>query len=158
MILGMTIPVFVHVVLSLVGIFAGFVVVVGLLTGRSLRGWTALFLATTIATSVTGFFLPAQGFMPSHALGILSLVALSLAVAARYRFHLAGSWRWLYVVGALVSQYFNVLVLVIQSFQKVPALQNLASMQVVAQLVVLAGFIAIGILAVKRFHVAPALV
>ncbi len=118
---------------------------------------TALFLGTTIATSVTGFFLPADRFMPSHAVAILSLVALAVAVLALYRFHLAGNWRWLYVVSAVIAQYFDVLVLVLQSFQKAPALKGLSPstaqpLLVVTQLVVLAVFLTIGILGVKQFQ------
>jgi hypothetical protein len=161
MILGMTIPVFVHVLLSLIGIATGLVVVLGLLNGQPMGRWTALFLATTIATSVTGFFLPAKGFMPSHVLGILSLVTLTLAVVARYAFHLAGPWRWLYVVGAVISEYFNVFVLVAQAFKHVPALTALAPTQseppfAVAQLILLVVFVALGVLAVKRFRAMPA--
>ena len=117
---------FVHVVLSLVGIGSGFVVMFGLLQAKRMDGWTALFLATTVATSVTGFFLPADHFLPSHAVGILSLLALAAAILGRYFYHLAGAWRWVYVVGAVIAQYFDVFVLIVQSFRKVPVLEALA--------------------------------
>ncbi len=147
----------VHVGLSLVGIGAGFVVLYGLLTAKRLSGWTAIFLATTVATSVTGFFLPADHFMPSHALGIISLVALAAAIAALYSFRLAGAWRWAYVVSAVISLYLNVFVLIVQSFLKVPQLKAIAPTQseppfLVSQLVVLAVFVVLGILAVRRFR------
>src|SRR5713101_4915458 len=102
----------VHVVLSLVGILSGFVVVFGLIAAKQLKGWTALFLATTVATSLTGFLFPFHKLLPSHVVGIVSLVVLAIAIAARYRFHLAGAWRPIYVVGAAVALYFNVFVLV----------------------------------------------
>jgi hypothetical protein len=100
---GMTISTFtsVHVVLSLVGILSGFVVLFGLLGGKRLDGWTALFLASTVATNVTGFLFPVDHFLPSHAVGIISLVILAVAILARYALHLAGAWRWIYVVGAV---------------------------------------------------------
>jgi len=159
MILGMTTSTFalVHVLLSLVGIGSGLIVVFGLLTGKRLDGWTALFLVTTVATSVTGFFFPFEHLLPSHKVGIVSLVVLAVAILARYVFHLAGAWRRTYVVSAVIALYFNVFVAVVQAFLKVPALNALAPRQkeppfLVAQLVVLALFIVLGILAVKRFH------
>src|SRR5258708_31161880 len=101
MIFGMTIATFtaVHVVLSLVGILSGFVVLFGLLGGKRLDGWTALFLTTTVLTSVTGFGFPFEHLLPSHKVGIISLVVLAIAIAARYTFHLAGAWRSIYTVG-----------------------------------------------------------
>jgi uncharacterized membrane protein SirB2 len=159
MIFGMTTETFtlVHVVISLAGIGSGLVVVFGLLAGKRLDGWTALFLVTTVATSVTGFGFPFDHLLPSHKVGIISLVVLAIAILARYVFHLAGAWRWIYVVCAVIALYLNVFVLVVQAFEKVPALQALAPTQkeppfLVAQLVVLAIFIALGIFAVKRFH------
>src|SRR5216683_143878 len=102
MILGMTTATYtlLHVLISLVGIGSGLIVLWGLLTSKRLDGWTALFLATTVATSVTGFGFPFHHLLPSHIVGILSLVVLAVAIAARYRFHLAGAWRLIYVVGA----------------------------------------------------------
>ena len=111
-----------HVLLSLLGIAAGFVVMFGLVTSQRFDRWTAVFLAATVATSVTGFGFPADHFTPGHAIGILSLVVLAPAIVARYVRHLAGSWRWVYVVGAVVAQYLDVFVLIVQSFLKVPAL------------------------------------
>jgi hypothetical protein len=150
-----------HVALSLVGIATGFVVVYGLLTGRRLDGWTAVFLATTVATSVTGYFFPVHHFMPSHAVGILSLLVLAVAIVARYRRHLAGNWRWIYVVGAMIGLYLNFFVLIVQSFAKVPALKALAPTQSeplfkVTQLVALGAFVALTIVAAIRFRTEPA--
>lgn len=146
-----------HVALSLLGIAAGFVVVWGFLTARRLDAWTAVFLAATILTSVTGFLFPIERFTPAHAVGILSLVALGLAVAARYAGRLAGRWRTTNVVAALISQYFNFAVLIIQSFQKVPVLNALAPTQselpfLITQLVALALFVGLTVASLIRFH------
>lgn len=147
----------IHVALSLIGIVSGLVVLYGLLTGMALGGWTALFLATTILTSITGFPLPPFGFDPPRAVGVLSLILLAIAVGAHYLFHLAGVWRWVYVVTATVALYLNCFVLVIQGFLKVPALHELAPTQseppfLVAQGAVLILFIVLGFLAVRKFH------
>jgi hypothetical protein len=151
----------IHVLISLVGIASGFVVMYGLLAGKPLRSWTAWFLATTVATSVTGFFFPFHGFTPAYAVGAISLVVLAVAILARYSFHLVGAWRWIYVVSSLSALYFNVFVLVVQVFQKVPALKALAPTQseppfLVTQLIVLTLFIVLGILAAIRFRIGPA--
>jgi hypothetical protein len=150
----------VHVVLSLIGIASGLIVLYGLLTGRALRSWTALFLATTILTSVTGFPLPPFGFDPPRAVGTLSLVLLAIAVLALYASRLAGAWRWIYVATAVASLYLNVFVGVVQAFMKVPSLHALAPTQseppfAVTQGVVLLIFVALGILAAIGFHPAP---
>jgi len=153
----MTTYTLVHVVISLIGIGSGLVVVVGLLASRHLDGWTALFLVSTVATSATGFGFPFDHLLPSHIVGLLSLVVLALAIVARYARHLAGAWRWIYVVSAVVALYFNVFVLVVQAFLKVPALSALAPTQseppfLITQLVVLLLFAALGFVAVRRFH------
>jgi len=162
MVWGMTISTFtfVHVLLSLVGIGSGFVVMFGLLTGKRLDGWTALFLATTVATSVTGFGFPVDHLLPSHKVGIISLVVLAVAILARYARHLAGAWRRIYVVCAAVALYLNVFVGVVQSFLKVPALTAMAPKQtepafVITQLVVLALFIVLTIVVTKRVSREP---
>ncbi|MFZ0635487.1 MAG: hypothetical protein WA755_09230 [Candidatus Acidiferrales bacterium] len=161
MVLGMTTFTFVHVLLSLIGILSGFVVAYGLLTANRLDGWNILFLVTTVLTSVTGFMFPFHKFLPSHALGILSLIALAIAIYARYSRHLAGGWARAYAITAVIALYFNVFVLIAQAFMKVPALHMLAPTQseppfLVAQLVNMALFIVLGIFAAKRFHIAPA--
>jgi hypothetical protein len=162
MMLGMSLSTFtlVHVILSLVGICSGIVVVYGLLTGTRLDGWTALFLVSTAATSVTGFGFPFDHLLPSHIVGIISLVALAVAIVARYALHLAGAGRWMYVVGAMLALYLNVFVLIVQSFEKVPALKDLAPTQseppfLAAQLVILALFVVLSVFAVKKFRIQP---
>jgi len=157
MIFGMTSFTFVHVVLSLVAIISGFVVMLGLLAGKRLDGWTVLFLVTTVATSVTGFGFAFDHLLPSHVVGIVSLVALAVAIVARYLFDLAGAWRWIYVAGAAVSLYLNVFVLIVQSFLKIPSLKMMAPTQseppfVVAQLVALALLVLLGIVAAVQFR------
>jgi hypothetical protein len=145
-----------HVVLSLAGIFAGFVVLFALLSARQSNGRTATFLWTTLATSVTGFLFPFHKFMPSHAVGIVSLLVLAVTVPALYVFHLAGPWRRTYVVGAVIALYLNVFVLIAQFFMKIPALKVLAPTQLEppflgTQVVVMLIFIVLGVLAAKRF-------
>jgi hypothetical protein len=147
----------VHVVLSLIGIGAGVGVALGMLSSKRLPRWTALFLATTILTSVTGFFFPFDGIKPSHVFGIISLPLLALAVLGLYVFRLAGRWRWIYVVTSLVALYLNAFVAVVQAFLKIPFLTPLAPTQseppfAVAQLVLLAAFVWLGYLAVRAFR------
>jgi hypothetical protein len=151
----------VHVVISLIGIGSGLVVMFGLLASKRLDRWTALFLVSTVATSVTGFFFPFHGFTPAIAVGIISLVILALAIFARYGRRLAGAWRWIYVVAAMVAQYLNVFVLIVQLFQKVPTLKAMAPTQseppfLLTQLVVLALFIVLTFVAAIKFRVGPA--
>lgn len=159
MILGLTASTYTiaHVFLSLVGIGSGLVVLAGLIAAQRREGWTAVFLATTVATSVTGFGFPFDHLLPSHIVGIVSLVVLAVAILARYASRLAGAWRSVYVVCAVLALYFNVFVLVVQAFLKVPALHALAPTQgeppfAVAQGLVLVLFLALGTLAAKRFR------
>lgn len=157
MIFGMTTLTFVHVVLSLIGILTGFVVVYGLLSSKRMDGWTALFLASTVATSVTGFFFPFHGITPGDVFGILSLIVLPIAMFARYGRNLAGGWRRTYVITAMIALYLNVFILIVQLFEKVPALKALAPTQSeppfkVTQLVVLVLFVVLTIAAAKRFR------
>lgn len=147
----------VHVVLSLIGIFSGFVMMFGLFAAKRLDGWTAVFLASTVLTSVTGFLFPFHHFLPSHALGIVSLVVLGLAILARYGRHLAGGWRRTYVVSAMIAFYLNVFVLIAQAFMKVPALKAMAPTQseppfLVTQVVVMVIFVVLAIFAAMRFR------
>lgn len=106
----------VHVAISLAGILSGLVVLFGLIGGKRLDGWTAVFLSTTIATSVTGFFFPFHGVTPGIVIGILSLIVLAIAVVARYQRQMAGGWRKTYVISSALALYFNVFVLVVQLF------------------------------------------
>jgi len=144
-----------HTAISLVAIVAGFVVVWGFASGK-LSGWTGLFLATTAATSITGFLFPFHGIKPAHILGIISLLVLIPTVLA-YRRRMAGHWRWILVLGGVVSLYLNFFVLIVQAFEKVPVLNALAPTQSeppfqVAQGLGLALFIGLGILSMKKFR------
>ncbi|HKB97306.1 MAG TPA: hypothetical protein VKD23_00835 [Terriglobales bacterium] len=157
MILGMTTLTFVHVVISLVGILSGLVVLFGLIAGKGLDGWTALFLVTTVATNLTGYMFPFHKLLPSHVVGGISLVVLAIAILARYSRHLAGGWRRTYVISAVIALYLNVFVLIVQLFEKVPALNALAPTQSeppfkITQVVVMAVFVVLGILAVRGFR------
>ena len=148
---------FVHVALSLVGLATGFVVIWGMLNARPLDRWTAVFLASTLLTSLTGFLFPIHGFTPGIALGLISLPVLGLAIFARYGRRLAGPWRKVYVITAVVAQYLNFFVLIVQSFMKIPGLHDLAPTQSeppfqITQGVILAAFIILGIMAARRFR------
>jgi hypothetical protein len=159
MILGMTTATFtaVHVVLSLIGILAGLLAVYGLIQGTLWAGWTHLFLLTTVLTSLTGYLFPVEHLLPSHVIGAISLVVLAMAMVALYGMNLKGGWRRTYVISAVIALYLNVFVLVAQSFMKVPALHALAPKGseppfAIAQLIVLAVFVWLGIQAVKHFR------
>src|SRR6187397_2023612 len=159
MIAGLSIDNFtnLHVAISLVGIVSGLIVLAGMLRARRLPGWTALFLVTTILTSVTGFMFPISGFTPGIVFGLISIVILVIALAALYLKQLSGAWRWIYVTTALAALYLNVFVLIVQSFQKVPALQKLAPTQseppfLIAQGAALIAILILGALAVRRFR------
>jgi len=149
-----------HVGLSLIGIAAGLFVLAGLLQSQRRDGWTAIFLTTTAATSITGFMFPFHGVTPGIVFGIISLALLAVAIPARYRFHLAGAWRPAYVITSLLALYFNVFVLIVQLFRRVPALKELAPTQseppfALAQLAVLLVFLVLGTLATIRFRTEP---
>jgi hypothetical protein len=163
MILGMSTATytFLHVLISLIGIGSGLVVMFGFITGKRLDNLTAVSLTTTVLTSVTGFGFPFNHLLPSHKLGIISLLVLAIAIPARYVFYLAGSWRWIYVVGASTALYLNVFVLIAQLFMKVPELKALVPRQseppfLVAQLLVFLIFAGLTILAAKRLDLQPA--
>ena len=154
---GLAIYTLVHVLISLIGIGAGLIVLYGLLRSERMDGWTAIFLLFTAATSLTGFFFPFHGVTPGIIVGILSLIVLAAAVAARYGFHLAGAGRAIYVGCAIAALYFNVFVFVVQAFQKIPALHALAPKGseppfAIAQGLVLIFFIGAGIASVRKFH------
>lgn len=162
MILGMSLATFtlVHTAISLIAIATGLVAMVGLLTSKPMPGWSAVFLLTTILTSVTGFFFPFAQLLPSHMVGILSLVLLAAAVAALYGFGLAGAWRPVYIVTAMVSLYLNVFVLIVQAFQKVGPLRELAPNGneppfLAAQGLALLSFALVIIAALRRYHPVP---
>ena len=159
MIIGLSIYDFtlLHVAITLVAIASGLVVLFGMLGAHGMPGWTALFLVTTILTSVTGFMFPIQGFTPALGVGVISMVVLATALLALYGRHLAGAWRWIYVATTVTALWFNVFVLIVQSFQKISALHALAPTQseppfLIAQGVVLAAFLVLGIMAASRFR------
>jgi hypothetical protein len=162
MVLGMSLSTFtlVHVLISLVGIASGLLVLYGLIKGKRFDGATAIFLVTTVLTSLTGFLFPFTHLLPSHVVGIISLLALAVAIVARYPLHLEGAWRSIYVVSAVFALYLNVFVLVVQSFLKIPAVHALAPTQkeppfLIVQLIVLAIFVVLGVFAVKGFRAGP---
>jgi hypothetical protein len=167
MILGLSLSTFVlvHVIISLIGIVAGFIVMFGMLGSNRMPGWTAIFLLLTILTSATGFLIPpllSDKLLPSHIIGILSLVLLAIACFALYGQKLAGSWRWIYVLTALISLYLNTFVLVIQSFLKVGPLHALAPSVppseppfAIVQGIVLVFFVIMIIGAIRRFRPMP---
>ena len=147
----------IHVVVSLIAILFGLLVLYGLLSARLSTGWTAIFLVTTILTSLTGFPLAPFGFDPPRAVGVISLVLLAVAAAAYYAFQLAGAWRWIFVGAAVTALYLNVFVLIVQSFMKAPFLKALAPTQseppfVATQAVALLAFVALGVCAIRRFR------
>ena len=159
MILGMSVGAFtvLHVIITLVAIGSGLIVVGGMFASHRLPITTALFLFTTALTSVTGFLFPIQGFTPALGVGVVACVILAVALFALYKEHLAGAWRWIYVITAVVSLYLNVFILVVQSFMKVSDLNVLAPMQTeppfaVTQAAVLAIFILITLIAVIKFR------
>jgi hypothetical protein len=167
MILGMSLATFtmVHVIISLIAIVSGILVLFGILGSSRMPGLTAIFLLFTILTSATGFLIPpllSEKLLPSHMIGILSLVLLAIACIALYGMQLAGAWRWIYAVTAMVSLYLNIFVLIIQGFLKVPALTALAPgnppsgpVFAVVQGVVLLFFVLVIIGAIRRFRPTP---
>ena len=167
MILGMSLSTFttVHVIISLIAIVSGIIVMFGLLGSNRMPGMTPIFLLFTILTSATGFLIPpllSEKLLPSHMIGILSLVLLLIACIALYVMKLSGPWRWIYVVTAMVSLYLNIFVLIIQAFLKVPALTELAPgnppsgpVFAVIQGLVLVFFVIVIIGAVRRFRPMP---
>ncbi len=163
MILGLSVQTFtlIHVLISLVGIVSGVVVLIAMIANARLNGVTALFLATTVATSATGFLFHSKAIGPPHIVGAISLVVLAVALLALYGRHLSGVWRPVYVITAVVALYLNCFVGVVQAFQKLAFLQPLAPTQseppfLVAQVAVLILFIVLGFLAVRRFRPAKA--
>jgi len=151
----------IHTLISLVAIFTGFVVLLGLLAGNRVDRWTKWFLISAVATTITGFFFPFHGITPAIKVGIISSVVLLITIYARYAKHLAGAWRGIYVVGASLALYFNAFVGIVQSFEKIPALTAMAPTQSeppfkLTQFVVLLVSALLAIIAAIRFHTEPA--
>jgi hypothetical protein len=146
-----------HVAISLIAIVAGVAVMYGFLAAKRLDGITLIFLLTTVATSVTGFFFHRDHVLPSHVVGVISLALLAAAIVALYGFHLRGFWRVVFIGGVVASFYLNVFVLIIQGFLKVPSLHALAPTQTEAPFLVIQGlalivFAAVGVLSLLRFR------
>ena len=159
MVLGMSLSAFtmLHVTISLIGIGTGFIVLFGLINGRLLSPWNAVFLVTTILTSLTGFAFPNDKITPGIILGILSIIVLAIALVALYAFHLRGVWRRTYAITAMIALYFNVFVLIAQTFEHVPAFHALAPTGTetpfkVAQLLLLVLFAVLISAAAKKFR------
>jgi hypothetical protein len=147
----------IHTIISVVMLVSGFVVVIGLLRGHIVSRWTELFLATGVLTSVTGFGFTFNGFLPSHGVGIVSLVILAVAILALYVYRLAGKWRWIYATCAVTALYLDFFVGIAQSFNKVTTLHALAPTQAEPPFAYAEGaglliFLAICILAIVRFR------
>ena len=160
MIFGMTPLTFFHVLISLIGILTGIIALLGMIAGKRLNGWTAVFLVTTALTSITGFFFPFHKLLPSHIVGIISLFVLAFAIPARYVKHLEGAWRKVYAITASIALWLNVFVLVAQLFMKVPALHAMAPNGseppfLISQVVVMAVFIVLTIAATIKFRPEP---
>jgi len=151
-----------HVIISLIAIASGVIVLIAMLASHRLVGLTEVFLGTTILTSATGFLFPISGFTPALGTGIASLTVLAVALVALYGRHLHGSWRWIYVAAAVTALWFNVLVLIVQAFLKVPSLHALAPSGneppfVVAQSAALVVLFVLGLIAAFRFRPGRAL-
>ena len=162
MILGMSLATFtaLHVAISLFAIAAGFLCLFGLIAAKRLSSLNAMFLALTALTSITGFLFPLKGITPGIVVGILSMVVLAIATVARSVGHMRGGWRGTYVIAAALALYFNFFVLIVQSFEKVPALHALAPTQTegpfkIAQLLTLIVFAVLTVLAFRRYHPLP---
>jgi hypothetical protein len=145
-----------HVLLSFAGIAAGFIVLYGLLTSQRMSAMTAIFLATTLLTNLTGFVFPFNGFTPAIGVGIIGTLVMAVCLWARYARDMAGRWRGIYVATAVLSLYLNLFVLVVQLFLKVPSLHALAPNGneppfAITQGVLLMASVFIGWLAHRRF-------
>lgn len=159
MILGLSVAAFTatHVLLSLIALLSGVAVLRNLFASRTPAAITALFLATSIATSAGGFLFPSTRLGLGHVVGAVSLVVLLPTVVAIYGFHLAGPWRWIYALGAIGALWLDIVIAVVQSFAKTPLLRPFAfsltaPALLLVQLAVLVLFIVIGARALKRFH------
>ncbi len=146
-----------HTWLSLAALVLGIVLIRNLLASRLNPTLASAFLATAILTSATGFVLPSSGFLPSHIIGIASLFVLGVAAAALFVFGLKGRWTPAFVLGVVIGTYLDAFVAVAQSFMKIPVLRAMAPTGseppfAIAQGVLLMIFIALGVLAVRRFR------
>ena len=146
-----------HVIVSLIAIVSGIGVAYGLIVSRRYERCTFVYMVSTIVTLLTGFFFPYHGFTPAIGIGILCTLIFIPTAIARYTFHMNGIWRPVFIVGSLVLFFFNSLVLIVQSFQKIPALNAFAPNGneppiMVAQAALLVVFLIVGFFSVRRFH------
>ena len=153
-----------HVVITLIAIATSFIVMFGMVSSKAMPGWTAICLLFTVLTSVTGFMFPINGFTAALGTGVISSLLLIVALVALYAKHLTGSWRWIYVVTAVAAFWFNVFVLIVQSFEKLSVLNPAAPIVgppfagsvntafIIAQSVALVIFVVVGFVAAKKFR------
>ena len=152
----------IHIALSFIGIVAGLASMLAMIQGKMPPVLTAIALGSLVLTSATGFPLAPFGLDPPRIVGCVSLLLLAFAIAGLYLFHLAGAWRWVYIVTATAACWLNCFVGIAQTFMKVQFFHALAPTQqeppfAIAQLALLALFIGFGWLGVKRLHVGPML-
>jgi hypothetical protein len=166
MIAGLSIANFtiLHVVITLSAIVSGFVVMFALLSSKRPAGLTVIFWLFTVATTVTGFMFPFNGFTPAIGTGVVATLFFVVGLIAIYIKKCIGAWRWIYVVTMMVSLYLNVFVLITQSFQKLKFLNPAAPMVgppfadptntqfVIAQVATIVFFLVVGFLAVRKFR------
>ena len=144
-------------VISLIAIAAGFVVVAGMIEGKRLPAWTAVFLATTVLTSLTGFLFPFGGITPGIVVGIVFVGAAGLRAVRALHPDLTQAWRWVYAVTAIAALYLNIFVGIVQTFQKVEFFRAMAPTQseppfLIFQGVALGVVLVLGVFAVMRFR------
>jgi hypothetical protein len=147
----------IHVILSLLAILSGIRVAQGLMAARRYEKTTLFYMLSTALTLVTSFLFPYNGVTPGIIVGIICVLIFVPTAFARYMFHMAGIWRPVFVVGALALLYFNCLVLIVQSFQKIPSLNALAPTGgeppvTISQAVLLVIFLLVGFFSVRRFR------
>jgi len=159
MVLGLSLAAFtqLHTIISLIAIATGLIALIAFARGRWLGSFMQIFVWTTVATTVTGFLFPFNGFTPAIGTGIVSSLVLVALLFALYKAKPQGNVHRLFAVTATISLYLNLFVLVVQSFLKIPALHALAPTQaewpfLAAQIGVLALFVGLGRSAVARFH------
>lgn len=157
MVFGMAPLLALHTLISVACILSGIVVVWGILNNRTLPAWTAVFIVTALVDDISGFPLPPFGLDPPRILGIISLIVLVPQIAARYLRGMNGIWRGIYAGTSVATLYFNIFVLIAQTFAKVPAAHALAPTGTeppfaIAQGIALVLFLAIGWVAVRRFR------
>ena len=149
-----------HLVLCLIALVAGALVLMNLCNGRHQPTWAAVLLVSTALISFTGFLLPSPPGTPTpdpaRIVGVIELVVVAIAALALYGRHLARTLAGLYDVTVVLAVYLNVFVAVTQAFLKIGFLHALAPTGneppfLITQLLTLALFVLIGVVAFKRF-------